>query len=126
MKHSRLIKIIKEEITSILRESSTQYKTEGLLTTDTTSRAQKDILSDIRSLPGVTIVSSRDYNPADKETAFQNDFYYVILKIKIDPHPYMKAGGFKDKDLEKLLQDIKDINGVRNFKLTKAIEKSSV
>ena len=75
MKHSHLIKIIKEEITSILRESSTQYKTEGLLTTDTTSRAQKDILSDIRSLPGVTIVSSRDYNPADKETAFQNDFY---------------------------------------------------
>ena len=75
MKHSRLIEIIKEEITSILKESSTQYKTEGLLTTDTTSRAQKDILSDIRSLPGVTIVSSRDYNPSDDETAFQNDFY---------------------------------------------------
>ena len=111
---------------NLIKESSTQYKTEGLLTTDTTSRAQKDILSDIRSLPGVTIVSSRDYNPSDDETAFQNDFYYTILKIKIDPHPYMKAGGFKDEDLKNLLQDIKDINGVRNFKLTKSLEKATV
>jgi hypothetical protein len=38
----------------------------------------------------------------------------------------MKAGGFKDEDLKNLLQDIKDINGVRNFKLTKSLEKATV
>ena len=124
MKHSRLIEIIKEEITSILKESSTQYKTEGLLTTDTTSRAQKDILSDIRSLPGITIVSSKDYDLSGDSSAFSNPNYYTILKIKVDPHPY--PNGFKDEDLQQLFTDIRAIKGVRNFKLNKSVEKKTV
>ena len=60
MKRSKLIQIIKEEIQNVLKEESTQYNVEGLLLTNTIDRPQKDILSDIRSLPGVTIVSSKD------------------------------------------------------------------
>ena len=59
MKKSELIQIIKEELSNILNEESTQYNVEGLLQTDTTSRPQKDILSDVRSLPGITIVSTK-------------------------------------------------------------------
>jgi hypothetical protein len=124
MKRSRLIQIIREELQGILKEESTQYNVEGLLLTNTEERPQKDILSDIRSLPGVTIVTARDYNLAGETSAFSNPNYYSIIKIKIDPHPY--PAGFKDKDLQQLFSDIRAIKGVRSFKLNKSVEKKTV
>jgi hypothetical protein len=106
----------------MLKEESTQYTVEGTLLTNTEERPQKDILSDIRSLPGITIVSSKDINPDD--TAFSNPNYYTVLKIKIDPHPF--PSGFKDEDLQQLFTDIRAIKGVRNFKLSKSVEKKTV
>lgn len=125
MKKSELIQLIKEELSNILNEESTQYNVEGLLQTDTTIRPQKDILSDIRSLPGITIVSTKDYEMQGSEVlAFNNPNYYTILRIKIDPHPY--PSGFKDEDLQGLLEEIRAIKGVRNFKLSKSVEKKTV
>jgi hypothetical protein len=106
----------------ILKEESTQYHFQGILHTNTEDRPQKDIMSDIRSLPGITIVSSKDLNPND--SAFSNKNYYTIIKVKVDPHPY--TAGFKDEDLQKLLADIRAIKGVNNFKLNKAVEKKTV
>jgi hypothetical protein len=126
MKRSRLLQIIKEEIQNVLKEESTQYRFEGLLHTDTVKRPQKDILSDIRALPGITIVSSKDYDPSGEMSAFSNPDYYSILKIKVDPHPFMNAGGFKDENLQTMLSDIRKIDGVKNFKLTQSVEKSIV
>jgi hypothetical protein len=126
MKYSRLLQIIKEEIQNVLKEESTQYRFEGLLQTDTVKRPQKDILSDIRALPGITIVSSKDYDPSGEMSAFSNPDYYSILKIKVDPHPFMNAGGFKDETLQTMLSDIRKIDGVKNFKLTQSVEKSIV
>jgi len=124
MKRSRLIEIIKEELQSILKEESTQYNVEGLLLTNTEERPQKDILSDIRSLPGITIVSAKDYDLSGESTAFNNPNYYSIIRIKIDPHPF--SSGFKDEDLQQLFADIRAIKGVRNFKLNKSVEKKTV
>jgi hypothetical protein len=125
VKKSELIQIIKEELSNILNEESTQYNVEGLLQTDTTSRPQKDILSDIRSLPGITIVSTKDYELQGPEVlAFNNSNYYTILRIKIDPHPY--PTGFKNEDLQNLFDEIRAIEGVRNFKLSKSVEKKTV
>jgi hypothetical protein len=124
VKRSYLVQIIREEIQRVISEESTQYKFEGLLQTDTVKRPQKDILSDIRALPGVTIVSSKDYDPTS--SAFSNPDYYSILKIKVDPHPFMKDGGFKDETLQTMLSDIRKIDGVKNFKLTQSVEKSIV
>ena len=107
---------------NLLKEESTQYNIEGILITNTEDRPQKDILSDIRSLPGITIVSSKDVNPNDN--AFSNPNYYTLLKIKIDPHPF--SSGFKDDDLQKLFTSIRAIKGVRNFKLNKPVEKKTV
>jgi hypothetical protein len=108
----------------IIKEESTQYNVEGLLLTNTIDRPQKDILSDIRSLPGITIVSSKDYDLSGDSSAFSNPNYYTILKIKVDPHPY--PNGFKDEDLQQLFTDIRAIKGVRNFKLNKSVEKKTV
>jgi len=124
MKRSRLIEIIREELQLILKEESTQYNIEGLLLINTEERPQKDILSDIRSLPGVTIVSSKDYDLSGETSAFSNPNYYTIIKIKVDPHPY--PNGFTDEDLQQLFTDIRAIKGVRNFKLNKSIEKKTV
>jgi hypothetical protein len=111
---------------NIIQEESTQYNIEGLLLTNTKERPQKDIMSDIRSLPGVTIVSSKDYDPAGEISAFSNPNYYTILRVKVDPHPYISTGGFKDEQLQELLDGIRTIKGVRNFKLNKGIEKTTV
>jgi len=124
MKRSRLIEIIREELQLILKEESIQYNIEGLLLTNTEERPQKDILSDIRSLPGITIVSSKDYDLSGETSAFSNPNYYTVIKIKVDPHPY--PNGFTDEDLQQLFTDIRAIKGVRNFKLNKSIEKKTV
>jgi len=124
MKRSRLIEIIREELQLVLKEESTQYNIEGLLLTNTEERPQKDILSDIRSLPGITIVSSKDYDLSGETSAFSNPNYYTVIKIKVDPHPY--PNGFTDDDLQQLFTDIRAIKGVRNFKLNKSIEKKTV
>jgi hypothetical protein len=126
MKRSRLLQIIKEEIQNIIKEESTQYNVEGLLLTNTEERPQKDILSDIRSLPGITIVTPKDYDLSGDSSAFSNPNYYSVLKIKIDPHPYADEGGFKSEQLRRLLDDIRGIKGVRNFKLSKSVEKKTV
>ena len=107
---------------NLLKEESTQYNIEGLLYTNTEERPQKDILSDIRALPGITIVSSKDINPED--TAFNNPNYGTILKIKVDPHPF--PTGFSDEDLQNMFKDIRKVKGVRNFKLNKPVEKKTV
>ena len=126
MKRSYLVQIIREEIQRVISEESTQYKFEGLLQTDTVKRPQKDILSDIRALPGITIVSSKDYDLSGETSAFSNPNYYSILKIKVDPHPFMDKGGFKDETLQTMLSDIRKIDGVKNFKLTQSVEKAIV
>ena len=126
MKTSYLIQIIREEVQRVISEESTQYRFDGLLHTDTVRRPQKDILSDIRSLPGVTIVSSKDYDLTGEMSAFSNPDYYSILRIKVDPHPFIVGGGFKDEDLQTMLSDIRKIDGVKNFKLTQKVEKSIV
>jgi hypothetical protein len=63
----------------MLKEESTQYNIEGFLYTNTEDRPQKDILSDIRALAGITIVSSKDINPDD--SAFSNPNYGTVLKV---------------------------------------------
>jgi hypothetical protein len=126
VKRSYLIQIIREEIQRVISEESTQYKFDGLLQTDTVKRPQKDILSDIRALPGITIVSSKDYDLSGDTSAFSNPNYYSILRIKVDPHPFMDKGGFKDETLQTMLSDIRKIDGVKNFKLTQSVEKSIV
>jgi len=110
------------ESDELLKEESLQYNIEGYLYTNTEDRPQKDILSDIRAIAGITIVSSKDINPNDN--AFSNPNYGTILKIKVDPHPY--PSGFKDEDLQNMFKDIRSIKGVRNFKLNKPVEKTTV
>ena len=124
MKRSRLIEIIQEELKTILKEESIQFNVYGLLVTNTEDRPQKDILSDIRSIAGITIVSSKDYDITHEESAFNNPNYKTLLTVKIDPHPY--PSGFTNDDLQSVMREIRKIKGVKSFKLNKPVEKKTV
>lgn len=112
--------ILKEYIKHALNEieeTSVIVKIEGTLTSNTTIRNQGEILSDIRSISGVTIVSSTDITPDGN--SYEKDYYPSLLKIKIDPHPFIGKGGFGKEQLKHIILSIRKIKGVRNFKLIK-------
>jgi hypothetical protein len=71
-----------------------------------------DILSDIRSLPGVTVVRNED---------IINDKQKAKLYLKIDPYPF---GDQNDMKIESItIAKIKQIPGVKNFQKVKFVEK---
>ena len=123
----RVIKGTGKLTLKIIKEESTQYTFAGILITNTSSengRPQKDILSDIRAIEGITIVTSKDYDLSGETTAFNNPNYYSIIKVKVDPNPY--PTGFTSEDLQNMLKEIRAIKGVKNFKLNQAVEKTTV
>ena len=110
---------IKEQIKPIIRQilsedtTTTIIQLIGILTTDTKERNQKDIMSDIRSINGITIVSTRDIEGGiDKPNS-----YRTRVSIKIDPHPFIGKGGFTKESLQGIFDEIKRVTGVKTFKL---------
>lgn len=106
--------LIKEEIRNMLREDSASklYKIEGLLVTDTYIKTQTQILSDIRSVTGVTTIDAKQYTPNLPTPGHD----YNILTVKIDPYPYLKAGKFDEETVKQIIDNIAKIRGVIKFK----------
>jgi len=113
MNITKLKKIIKEEIKSTLKEAyQDKYKMIGLLITNIKQRTQQEIYSDIRSITGVTVISSREpipYNEQDT-TKFQS-----ILTVKVDGYPFIKSGGFNRDKLQDIISQIIKVEGVSSF-----------
>ena len=113
MNSDKLKNIIKEEIISILSEEYVdKYKVKGILITNTKQRPQQEILSDIRALTGVTIVSTVDL---DGEYSQDNDNLRVILNLKIDGYPFMRHGGFSREKVQGIIASVKRVDGVKSF-----------
>jgi len=115
MKLNEFRELIRREIPNILNEGDAlQYKVKGVLITDTTKRPQQDILSNIRALTGVTIVSSNEIEGQDY--AQNNPNLRVILNIKVDGYPFSRHGGFsKDVIINKVIPDVKKVEAVKGF-----------
>jgi len=114
MRTSDIKRIIKEEIIRINEEYQDKYKMVGELVTNLEVRPQKEILSDIRSITGITVASEREimpYNEQDK-TKFR-----VILTIKVDGYPFIKSGGFNRSKMEDIARDIIKVDGVITFRM---------
>jgi len=113
MKIKGLRDIIREELSKALNEEYVdKFKVKGILVTNTTLRPQQEILSDIRALTGVTIVSTVDL---DQEYSQNNDSLRVILNLKIDGYPFMRQGGFSRKKVEEIIANVKRVEGVKSF-----------
>lgn len=102
------------KLVNFINENSSEklYKLEGTLITDTNIRPQSEILSDIRSLPGITIVGNQDYEVASPKPGY----LYTHTVVKVDPYVYLKDEEFNIGTIEQILQSIKDIKGVVFYK----------
>jgi hypothetical protein len=110
-----LTKLKKELNESPLNESTPDkiIKLDGILSFNE-DVFLNDILSDIRSLSGITTVRNIDIIDEDFKTK---------INIKIDPYPFGDSGEEKIKSF--LIKKIKQIPGVRDFHKVKHVEKLS-
>lgn len=116
MKLSELKKLIKEELQSIVNEdlASKLYKIEGLLVSNNDIKFQKEILSDIRSITGITTIDAKAYIPNVPNPSYS----YDRLTVKVDPHPFLKMKQEFNLDIIKqIIANINDVRGVVKFKV---------
>tara|TARA_B100001175_G_scaffold272825_1_gene246220 strand:+ start:258 stop:995 length:738 start_codon:yes stop_codon:yes gene_type:complete len=106
VKNTKKAKVKLEEI-----DYDSIFRVEAYLLTDLSNRDQGGILSDIRSLPGVTIVGSRDVskNPSKEKS---------ILSVKVDPYPFTKMDDVSAVDsVDYITDEVRKIAGVKAFKI---------
>jgi hypothetical protein len=113
MKLENLRKLVKEELSRKLNEEyQDKFKMIGMIITNIKKRPQKEIFSDIRSLPGITVASAKepmDYSEQNTEK------FQTILTIKVDGHPWIVKGGFDRSKMEEIRKEILKIEGVLSF-----------
>jgi hypothetical protein len=113
MKLDNLRTLVREELSKTLNEEyQDKFKMIGMLITNIKQRPQKEIFSDIRSLPGITVASVKEpmeYSEQDTEK-FQS-----ILTVKVDGHPWITKGGFDRTKMEAIRKEILKIEGVLTY-----------
>jgi len=95
-------------------DSNKIFHIEGTIIIDNQKRDVQDILSDVRALPGITVVRNVEI-PQDATSRY----FRSSLEIKVDPYPYIKQNKFDGKTtLEAVVNNVKTIPGVIGFKQT--------
>lgn len=108
-----LKKLVKEQFQKALKEDyQDQYKIRGKLITNITSRTQHDIISDIRAISGITVVSSEEIPELKRDSSN----FTTILNIKIDGYPFIKQGGFSRDKIGEILNLVRKVPDVISFK----------
>jgi len=113
MKFNQLRTLVKEELSKKLNEEyQDKFKMIGMIITNIKKRPQKEIFSDIRSLPGITIASAKE----PMEYSEQNtEKFQTILTVKVDGHPWIVKGGFNRSKMEEIRKEILKIEGVLSY-----------
>jgi hypothetical protein len=113
MKLNHLRTLVKEELNKRLNEEyQDKYKMVGMLISNIKKRPQKEIFSDIRSIPGITVASSKE----PMEYSEQNtEKFQTIMTIKVDGHPWITKGGFDRSKMEDIRKAILKVDGVLSF-----------
>ena len=113
MKLTALRTLVKEELKRTLSEDyQDKFKMVGTLITNLEQRPQKEIYSDIRSITGVSVISSKEpleYSEQDT-TKFQS-----ILTVKVDGYPFITKGGFNRDKMAEIAAQIRKVPGVIAF-----------
>lgn len=113
MKLTALRTLVKEELKRTLSEDyQDKFKMVGTLITNLEQRPQKEIYSDIRSITGVSVISSKEpleYSEQDT-TKFQS-----ILTVKVDGYPFITKGGFSRDKMTEIAAQIRKVPGVIAF-----------
>jgi hypothetical protein len=113
MKLDNLRALVKEELNKRLNEEyQDKFKMIGMLITNIDLRPQKEIYSDIRSIPGVTVISSKE--PLEFSQQDQSKFQ-AIMTVKVDGHPWISKGGFDRSKMQEIRKEILKVEGVLSF-----------
>jgi hypothetical protein len=88
------------------------YQISGEASLDTTVTPQASLISDIRSIEGITIVTFTPKN--EEESAASNPNHLGILSIKFDTFPFTEFD--KDIQINSLINQIRKIPAVNYFK----------
>jgi len=109
MKLDRLRKLVKEALNE---EYQDKYKMVGLLISNIKLRPQKEIFSDIRSIPGITVASAKE----PLEYSEQNtEKFQTILTVKVDGYPWITKGGFDKNKMGEIRKEILKVKGVLSY-----------
>ena len=114
MRKSDIKRIIKEEVIRINEEYQDKYKMVGQLITNLEVRPQKEILSDIRSITGVTTASEKEIMPYNEQDKLR---FKAILTVKVDGYPFIKSGGFNRDKMKDIAAQIQKVEGVVSFQV---------
>lgn len=113
MKLTALRTLVKEELKKTLSEDyQDKFKMVGTLVSNIEQRPQKEIYSDIRSITGISVISSKEpleYSEQDT-TKFQS-----ILTVKVDGYPFITKGGFSRDKMTEIAAQIRKVPGVIAF-----------
>jgi hypothetical protein len=84
----------------------------GMLITNIDLRPQKEIYSDIRSIPGITVISSKE--PLEFNQQDQSKFQ-ALMTVKVDGHPWIAKGGFDRSKMQEIRKEILKVQGVLSY-----------
>jgi hypothetical protein len=113
MKLNNLRTLVKEELSKVLNEEyQDKFKMVGMLITNIKQRPQKEIFSDIRSIPGITVASVKE----PMEYSEQNtEKFQSIMTVKVDGHPWITKGGFDRSKMDAIRKEILKVEGVLTY-----------
>ena len=113
MKLDNLRALVKETLNHRLTEEyQDKFKMIGMLITNIDLRPQKEIYSDIRSIPGITVISSKE--PLEFNQQDQSRFQ-ALMTVKVDGHPWIAKGGFDRSRMQEIRKEILKVEGVLSF-----------
>jgi hypothetical protein len=113
MKLDNLRALVKETLNHRLTEEyQDKFKMIGMLITNIDLRPQKEIYSDIRSIPGITVISSKE--PLEFNQQDQSKFQ-ALMTVKVDGHPWISKGGFDRSRMLEIRKEILKVEGVLSF-----------
>jgi len=113
MKLNNLRALVKETLNHRLTEEyQDKFKMIGMLITNIDLRPQKEIYSDIRSIPGITVISSKE--PLEFNQQDQSKFQ-ALMTVKVDGHPWISKGGFDRSKMQEIRKEILKVKGVLSF-----------
>ena len=113
MKLDNLRALVKETLNHRLTEEyQDKFKMVGMLITNIDLRPQKEIYSDIRSIPGITVISSKE--PLEFSQQDQSKFQ-ALMTVKVDGHPWIAKGGFDRSKMQEIRKEILKVEGVLSF-----------
>jgi len=97
-----------------MKKESKTYKIVGPASLNTTDKSQAEILSDIRSIEGVTTVGFTPQDIEDRNASYNNLNYKGEFNIKVDNFPFERFD--RTEDLKRLVNIIRKIPSVNFFR----------